>query len=302
MKMFGYRVYGLTVASEIELPELMVEKTADPDVFIRVGEVPESLPGYTEEGVLYQAAENDFLFKMEHVGAFRVQNGSQITVMPVPECSPALMHVFLLGSVFGALLHQKEILPMHGSAVATGNEALLITGRSSSGKSTLAAALSVRGFSFITDDISAIFPGEEKFMVAPGIPQMKLWKDVLKMLRLEDLEIKQIRPEVEKYRRVVLHGFTLQSLPVSKIIVLNSKNSPGIEISEIWGMEKFELLNSNTYRYQFVNGLQKSQSHFQSITDLANKTRVFQVQRPSSPLQVNELAEQVIKHIINNPE
>lgn len=302
MKSFGYRVYGLTVASEIELPELRLEKSANPDVNICLGEVPKNLPGLTEEGVLYQAAEDDFLFRMEHIGAFRVQNGSQITVRPVPDCSPTLMRVFLLGSVFGALLHQKEILPLHGSAVATGNEALLITGRSSSGKSTLAAALSAKGYSFITDDISAVFPGEVRFSVAPGIPQMKLWKDVMKTLQLEEDDIKQIRPEVEKYRRVVLHGFTRQSLPVSKIIVLNSKNSPDIEISEIWGMEKFELLSSNTYRYQFVNGLQKSQSHFQSITDLAKKTRVFQVQRPSSPLLIDELSEQVIKHIINDPE
>lgn len=295
---YQYRVYGLRVESEIEIPELLPDYEGNSKVLIRMGEVPEELPGYNFKGVFYLAKPDDFIFRMDHVGAFRVSRGEEIVVEPLPEISMELMRVFLLGSVFGALLHQKGILALHGSAVVGKKGAVLITGRSSSGKSTLAAALAKKGFPFIADDISALHIYEGNYLIHPGIPQMKLWKDVINKLGIKD-DLNQLRPSVEKYRKIVKKGFSKHPEKVSTIITLSTKNTMGIEIREITGLEKFEALKENTYRYEFITAMQLSGQHFNSISELANNVEIFQVQRPTSPLMINELADVVIDKILN---
>ena len=94
------------------------------DVRIRLGEVPITLSNCRVKGVFYQAIKDDFIFRMDQVAAFRICNGAAITIEPFSGGHRELMRVFLLGSVFGALLHQKGILAIHGSAVATEDGAL----------------------------------------------------------------------------------------------------------------------------------------------------------------------------------
>jgi hypothetical protein len=299
MVSYQYRVYGLRVDSEIEIPELITDIKGDPDVKIKLGDVPITLTKSNSKSVFYQAIKNKFIFRMEQVGAFQVSKGSEITIEIFPNAAPELMRVFLLGSVFGALLHQRGILALHGSAIDTKDGALVITGQSSSGKSTLAASLTRKGYPFVSDDISALHQDEKGFNVHHGIPQIKLWKDVLNKLGIDE-GLKQIRPSVEKYRRVVLNGFVLQPKKVTRIIVLSSKNTNGIEIKELRGVKKFEPLKENTYRYEFINALQVSDQHFKSIMDLANSAKIFHVQRPSSPLMIEELTDAVVDKIIKS--
>lgn len=298
MSSYQYRVYGLRVDSEIKIPELNPDSEGPPDAYIQLGEVPTELQDYKYKGVFYQAKKDDFIFNMDQVGSFRVKKGRDITLNPMSGANIELMRVFLMGSVFGAMLHQKGILALHGSAVACNGEALVITGRSSSGKSTLAAALANEGYPFITDDISALHRQEGIHYVHPGIPHMKLWKDVINQLGLED-GLSKVRPSVEKYRKPVNQGFSQHPEKVSTIVKLGIKNTKGIEIRELSGIEKFEALRENTYRYKFIDALQQSDQHFRSISELANTVKVFLVQRPTSPLMIEELTKEVIEKIIS---
>lgn len=299
MGSYQYRVYGLRVDSEIEIPELLAACEGDPDVIISLGQVPFELPKYNTKGIFYQAIKDDFIFRMDQVGAFRVSKAESIVIDPQRDGNTELMRVFLLGSVFGALLHQRGILALHGSAVSTNDGAMLIIGRSSSGKSSLAASLTKRSYPFFSDDISALHRNENGYLIHHGIPYMKLWRDVINKLEMDE-NLKQIRPSVEKFRKKVVEGFTHQPEIVKKIIVLGTKNTSGVEIKELYGLEKFEPLKENTYRYEFISGLQTTNSHFQSLSDLANVVRVFHVQRPSSPLMIDELTDAVIKKIIKS--
>lgn len=130
---YHYKVYGLLIGSELELPELSQVQNTEVDVSIGFGEVPEHLPEVRGSGVLFEAAKNDFLFKFEGIGRYRVQNGNRIIVQPEREASPSEIRLVLLGSSIGALLHQRGMLAIHGSAITDGNQTVILTGQSGVG-------------------------------------------------------------------------------------------------------------------------------------------------------------------------
>lgn len=210
---------------------------------------------------------------------------------PVKNVQPEEVRLFLLGTVISALLHQNGILPIHGSAITTSKGAVIFSGKSAAGKSTLAAAFELKGYPIITDDVAVCVPnGDNEFMVHPGIPALKLWKDVLDHFEYES-DLQKVRPQLQKYRKPILEKFEPDPIPIYAIIVLHSKNSEGFMIEKISGAKKFELINDNTFRVKFLDGLGKRLNHFSLATNLANHVEVYNIGRPSAPLLVNELAD-----------
>ena len=203
MNKYHYKVYGLNLCSELELPELTPVQGSLADVTIGFGMVPEHLPEVTGSGILFEAAENDFLFRFEGIGRYRVQKGSRIVMQVERAALPSEIRLVLLGSVMGALLQQRGMLALHGSAVTDGRQTVIFSGQSGVGKSSLAAGLHELGYSVIADDISVIVQnGKHGFSVENGIPHLKLWKDVLLHLN-QVTDLPKVRPELEKYRKSI---------------------------------------------------------------------------------------------------
>jgi len=294
---YQYKVYGLTLSSELELPELIPAQITDPDVTITFGEVPEHLPVIKGSGVHYEAANKDFLFRFEGIGQFRVQNGNRITIQSEQNTHPEEIRLFLLGSNLGALLHQRGMLAMHGSAVSDGHNTTILSGKSGSGKSSLAAGLLELDYAVIADDISVICRNEnQEFYVEKGIPHMKLWKDVLAHLN-QPLDLKKVRPQLEKYKKPI-DDKHVSTTALAKIVVLSSTNVPGFRHSDIFGADKFHALRNNTYRLQYIDKLNQTKTHFQSMSQLVSSIQMFHAQRPRSPLTVKEFAYYVSENII----
>ncbi len=288
---FKYSTFGINIHSEIELPELPQKNFDVHDAEIKWGKNPEELNDAKGSGVLYQAKKDDFLFRLNTVGSYRVQNGSNITVERLNDATDEEIRLFLLGSAFGAMIHQRELLPFHGSTVVKDGIAYVIGGTSGAGKSSLAAALVKRGFSLLADDISVIKTEAGQPIVYPGIPQLKLWEDVMRKLEEDITVYPKVRPQLLKYRKPAGIEFINNSVHVHSIVILSSKNTPGFEINPVKGVEKFNLLKNNTYRYQFLPGLEKTVQHFRLVTELAGICKVFQLKRPNSPLLLDELAD-----------
>jgi hypothetical protein len=142
-----YRVSGLSVASEIVLPGLIAGAQGPaPEVTIRRGPVPDSLPGARASGPTWQIAGKQFLMRIPDIARFLLNDGREIVVAPESEASAADIPIFILGTVFGILLHQREQIVLHASAVRVNGKAVLFAGSSGAGKSTLAAALAQRGY------------------------------------------------------------------------------------------------------------------------------------------------------------
>ena len=156
MKEF-YRIFGLSLGSDFDLPELLpAPETICPDIQVLRGTVqhPDAeSPG--GQGVV-SIADGIYQFEIQRVARYRVQHGTQIVVDPAAGAAAGDVRVWLLGTALGVLMHQRGLLPLHVSAVACAEGAAAFCGHSGAGKSTLAAALHQRGLPLLTDDVALV--------------------------------------------------------------------------------------------------------------------------------------------------
>ncbi|MEE4196499.1 MAG: hypothetical protein V2I54_02545 [Bacteroidales bacterium] len=285
-KKYHYKAFGLHFISDFEIPELLAS-AEKPDVEVRIGKTPGQLNRIIQKGVRYQAGKDEFLLETDGIARFYVKNGKEIVVEPFKSRVDREVRLFLLGSAFGALFIQRGLLPIHGSAIRFGPAVSVFTGLSGVGKSSIAAWFVRQGYQILADDISVI---NASLQVEPGFPNMKIWKDVLGKLGIAADTLSAIRPDIQKYKYTIDENFCTEPLPVNNIFIIQPKNTPGFEYEELTGVEKFNALKNSTFRYRFVEGLQKQQEHFRGISQLLKQVKVYRVKRPQAPLMLEEFA------------
>jgi hypothetical protein len=172
-----YKAYGLHVASDLLIPELVPDEdsSATPEVSIVLGKVPGALYGAVEKNDIYQVTRNEYLLRIPKVAGYYVTNGDRIIVEIHEQSESRDARQFLLSTAFVALLLQRQIMVMHASAVVMDGRCVLFTGEPGVGKSTLAVALREQGYSILADDVASMAVGSNgDIMVQPGYPQQKL--------------------------------------------------------------------------------------------------------------------------------
>jgi hypothetical protein len=200
--MVDYRVCGLTVSSELELPGAVLNPVlaTNADVTIRRASVPVSLDGATASGPTWELANDSFLLRVPRLVRLLMTGGRDIAFELEPDAVERDATGFLLGTAFGILLHQRGALVLHGAAVAKNGRAIAICGSSGAGKSTLAAALCRDGCSFATDDLCVVAMDENRHpVVLPDGRQLKLWKESINRLDLAERRGEVVRQSFEKY-------------------------------------------------------------------------------------------------------
>jgi len=290
--MRDYTAYGLQIASELPLPELLPSAAAAPDVHIRYGAVPAELDNPVGQGVIYQARPGQLLLTLTGIANFLVSEGNAITIEPASESREEDIRLFLLGSSFGALLHQRGVLPLHGSAIETQYGAVVFVAHSGVGKSTLAAAFHQRGYRVLSDDICVITMDTGKPVAHPSFPRLHLWEDVLDRLD-QALPRLLVRAKLEKYGVPLEAQFAVQSSPLYAVYELAVDTTPCVTVQPLAYMEKFEALINHTYRGQFVRGLGLRQRHFAQAATVANPVKMSRVTRPQKLFLLQELVQAV---------
>jgi hypothetical protein len=273
------------------LPELLAanEGTA-PEVEVTYGAVPLELPDALVRGVRFQAGKDKLLLIVDEVARYLVEAGRRITIDRHPAADDDDIRVFLLGSAFGALLHQRDDLVLHGSVVAFGGECAAFLGRSGAGKSTLASAFRRRGHAVLTDDLCVVRPAADGRMLAyPGFPQTKLWLDSLQQLDLSADGLRRIRRQLEKRAVPLAEAFAREPLPIRKLFVLRPSEKQELKLTPVVGPQKFTLLKNQTYRFGFLAGTDDKVGHFQLALRLAQHAPLAIVQRPREPFRLEEL-------------
>jgi hypothetical protein len=214
-----YKAYGLTIASQIELPELEPSAPASVDVLITVGPIDRPKPS-PETGTAFCFEARQQYLAWQTVGAFLITDACRIEVEPAPDVDDALLAFPLLGPVMALLLHQRGLLILHASAIAVGGKSVVFMGDKGAGKSTTASAMLRAGHRLLTDDVVALDLAERP-MIVPGFPQLKLAADAAAAIPLGQAEIRpQVHAAIDKMQHRLHGGFSSTAVPATRIYIL----------------------------------------------------------------------------------
>ncbi len=287
-----YKAFGINIASELPFKELEQGK-ANSQVKISFAQVPGMLENPQSKGVRFEAKQGLFLLKIDNVANYLVKDGKEIFIEKNnSSVADNEIRLFLLGPVMGALLIQRGLLPIHGSAIENAGSAIVFSGIPGAGKSTLAAAYLNTGNCVISDDISVINLNANNVpMIYPGFPQMKLWADAIRYFGSDQQSKRILREGIQKFGIPVNNGYYNQPLPVKKIYILGTHNQPNFILNPLKGIDKFNTLKNNTYRWQFLKGLGKTKEHFSLLSKLAEYVDVARIMRPIDSFKIKELME-----------
>jgi len=278
---FRYLAFGLSLASQVELPELpRIAEAVEPDVEIRFGAVEASLAGGApiEPGV---TATSDSLLIDYDPARFLVREGREIIVSPKPGGSDRDIRAYLLGSAMGAIFHQRGLLPLHANAIEVGGQAVAFAGPSGAGKSTLAAYFRERGYRVLCDDVCVVSFGSSGEPLAwPGIPRIKLWGDALAAFGRGVGDLERVFDGEDKFSLPLLRDPPKGPIPLARVYVLETTDA-GCEptIRSVTGARAFDAIMSNVYRLEFAAPIGKSGVQFANVVSVLNSTQVFSAER-----------------------
>ncbi|GAA0298772.1 HPr kinase [Sphingomonas oligophenolica] len=295
-----YSVFGLTLCSEIELPELQPVDGGNPDVEISYGKV--AVPGQTGELVI---TADGAILVVAQAGRYQVQQGRRIVVDPAGGAAPRTVRLFLLGSAFGVLLHQRGLLPLHANAIAIDGRAIAFTGASGAGKSTLAALFHDRGHFLLSDDVCVIGADPAGRPIAhAGIPHMRLWRDALERSGRSAADFESVLGGRDKFTVPARRGDAPAAMPLGAIYVLKKagEGGGGVAIRRLHGAAAFKALVANTYRGRYIAQLGDARRHWAASLELVATVPVFELERPWSPAWMPATLDAVEAHLRAGPE
>lgn len=279
--MFSYRVSGLAVASEVDLPGLIPgDPDRAPEVTIRNAPVPCALDDAEMVGPTWQRAGDRFLLRVPDIARFLLEDGRSIAFEAENGADPQDVAVFLSGTVFGVLLHQRNQIVLHASAVLVGGRAVLFCGASGAGKSTLAAALGEHGYPLIADDQCAIEIGDDSIpMIQADGRQLRLWEKSISELGLAGRRGDAMRNRLLKFY-VQPATASDRPVPIGAVYALTEirdPEEPGIEQPNI--VDATKLLAANAYRPMLIHRFAQRDVYFRGGTTIAATSGIFRLKR-----------------------
>ena len=286
--------------SELEIAELRESGgSGERAVIVRSGRVPQALARAVYTGSFVQLTPNEYLLNIPDVARYYVAHGNQVRVEPAPGAPAANISTYLLGSVFGALCHQNGLLPLHASAVASGDYVTAFLGDSGAGKSTLAACLQRRGHTIVADDICLIDPCAGAPQVIPVAGWLKLWNQSLEHLGEAPDERHRVFSTDDKFR-VFLPPTERTSYRLARVVFLDKtahpEDAPALTALSI--PEAVATLMDMTYAVYIPMLTGQQEALFRVCAGLLREARPFRLKRPWSLDRTGDVLDLVERELL----
>jgi len=298
---YHYKVFGLHVSSDIILPELVsVDLPGMPEVTIRLGQAPDSFAVDVDKFESYKAEKNKLLLHIPGVASYYVINGNNIVVEPAEKSEESSVRLFLMGTAFGALMMQRGILPIHGSAIIINGYCVIFTGISGAGKSILLTAFRKKGYYFLTDDVAAVTLDNEGIpWVHPAYPQQKLWRDSAETMEVDIANLKPFYSNniADKFAVPAVKEYWQSPAPLAAVYELEVEKDCSANISPLASIDKLAVLMSHTYRPWLIDGLGLKAAHFKQCVAVARQVTVSRLTRPAGVISVEEQINLVLQDL-----
>ena len=297
-KSFAYIGFGMDIVSEIRLPELtrVGLLSESPDVRIEINDLTKDWYKFdSETRKKFVVEKGKVMFEVPNTAIFLITEGQKIVVSPMIEAEEDKIRLYILGTCMGAILIQKRILPLHGSALAINGKAYAFIGDSGAGKSTLAAALVKKGYELMSDDVIPVSLSKENIpFVMPTYPQQKLWQESLNYFGMDTNQFRSLFERETKFTVPVNANFYSKPLPLAGVFELVISNDKDLVLEKIEGLERFRTLYNHTFRNFLISRLGMENWHFLESARILNQINVYKLQRTHQGFTVNHLVELIL--------
>jgi len=278
--MFYYQGFGLCIASYIDFPELFpVAACEKADVIVQIGKIP-SIPqgdSFCTGRITHYVNDKEIMFTVKDIASYHISGGNMIVVHPENDhVESRTLRLFVLAGAMAAILQQRNIIPMHAAAVIKDGALTLISGRSGAGKSTTLAGLMAQKYRVFSDDITVLTGNGN---ATASYPMIKLWEQSMQSLNLSNRTF-PVMPGMEKYGVFFHEHFDTRDYPVAKIILL--KVEEHFAVKRLTGGKAFAEIVQHIYKPSFFNTPEMCVLKFRTLTQLLQKTEVYEVARPES--------------------
>ena len=276
------RLFGLVIASEFALPGLLPASANDAaDVTIRCEALGARANLSIEPGL-----------------AFLVEDGASIVIDADPSTPLENIRLYLLGSAFGLLLHQRGLLPLHANAVDLGGRAIAVAGVSGAGKSTLAAWFHDRGLPLIGDDVCVVRRTDEGAIAYPGVPRLRLWGQAIEATGRSRDGLARAYAGDDSFDKwevpLGAGGAVGEGVKLAAIYVL--EDGDDFEILPLTGVDAADALFAHTYRGEYVEAIGGGEAHWRGVLGLMGAVATFRLIRPFELSRREELGRVLLDH------
>jgi len=302
-----YRLGPFLLATEIPIPELKALPAGDPDVFIRLGKVPERLDNVVANETRWWASRDEYLLRVPGVASFLARHGREVIVEPAPDALAADIRAYLLSPIFSALCYQAGMYSLHASSVRVGDGVVAFLGNSGAGKSTLAAYLERRGYPVISDDICLLDPramerdpAAGKTVVVPVAPALKLWRSALEQLGASPEQLPRVFSRDDKYRVEIAHPGELgERLPLREVLFLEWAADPEAPVEFIpeMGVRAITRLMEFTHYDYLMKPTGRQAENFQLCGRILSQVRAFGFRRPRNFAHIDRVIDALEAHL-----
>ena len=250
------------------------------DIVIREVETPRVVNNPLYANSNWQLNQHEFAMQVEGVGSFYACNGREVEYAPAMGALHQMVELYLHGSVYGAILHQRKILPLHGSSFFWNEQGVTLCGDSGAGKSAITASFCMNGAQFLTDDITPIVFDRGIPGITPSSDRMKLWYDSLLQLKKEKSELIAIYPGNEKFYLPLEKG-TLENYPLKWLFIIEPSEVSTIEAYVLEGVNSFTAIRNEVYRWEYLPAMPETESScFETLLEICRNIRVIKIKRP----------------------
>lgn len=222
----------------------------------------------------------------------RIETSPKLT-LHVTSSKPESETIGLLCStLLPSLLSSTGALVLRGAAVLGPKGALLLVGGAMAGKSTAAAALALRGFPLISDDVLVLRLANGQVQVAEGPRWIKLWPDGARLGEALGAPLGPVREGLGKQRyrcpdtpRPAAASASadphVRQVPVTRVCLLNPCDVPAAMASPIGATALLAALSDFQRSPIGPMAIAAKVTQFQILCALSRLSRPLVVQRPS---------------------
>ena len=324
-----YRAYGLICVSNVPIsgfhPHTVLPQNVDPDIYLdllsdppywvrtaanltrRILHAKPIAAGNGSSGCTVNILGGQEAFQLVYNdGTEFVIDGSATHVWGgcQPDFGVDFLATYLRGPVMGFILRRRGVIALHASAVNIGGQAIVLLGESESGKSTIAAALALRGSPVLCEDVTRLKLSGNNFSVEPGYAQVGLWPDSVEVLFGTADALPRLTPGWEKCF-LALDGegtrFESNERPLSVIYLLapRSPSEDAPRMAQISPRDALLGLVRNAYMNWLLDQKQRA-AEFDFLSILVKSIPVRRIVPHSDPARIAALCDLIVKDAQNH--